>query len=83
MCALSIFSHDGPPCVPTTCKLPVVQWTGSIRERSLRDGYDIILVDYIKQSVSSKGAHSLIASLHDLHDWHMASCAVQPYGILM
>ena len=74
MCAFSIFSHDGPPSVPTTCMLLVVQFTGGIRKRSLRDGYEMMLVDFIKQSVSSKGAHSLIASLHDLHDLHIASC---------
>ena len=75
MCALPIFSHDG---LPTTCMLPVVQFTGGIGKRSLRDGYEMMLVGFIKQSVSSKGAHSLIASLHDLHDLHIASCCSTP-----
>ena len=32
MCAPSIFSHAGPPSVPTTCMLPVVQHRGYRKE---------------------------------------------------
>ena len=32
ICASSIFSHDGPPSVPTTCMLPVVKREESIEK---------------------------------------------------
>ena len=59
MCAPSIISHSGPPSVPTTYTLPKAQFTGGIGKKSLRDGYELMFVAFIKRSVSSNGVHSV------------------------
>ena len=63
--------------------LPLVQWTGSIRKRSLRDGYDMMLVDYIKPSVSSKVRTRLLRHCMTCMTCTWRLVAVQPHGILI
>ena len=45
--------------MPANCTLPEVQFIGDIGKKSLRDGYELMFVAFIKRSVSSNGVHSV------------------------